>query len=291
MYPYNLNKNPFPSSPTPNLEDALILGGKKHQEARNSIFSCIDDLVKYTETTDNSEKFRIITVIQDVGSGKTHLTLNIKISGINEKSIISYLDISQIYPKNIPSIYQSMINGFQSDYLYNLKKELLYYIKDRIKSENKIAKKIFKLGFFESLAGRGIDNKILQILEDRLEPDLEYIDNILDDNFSKNDVSIIKTIIQNQFENRKSITLMDMINRLSTLSKLNLKFFNKISLYQFDEFDNDEETLSFMKAIINAHIPNTILMLILTPSSYLKIASKNSSVYDRLEKANYKIDL
>ncbi len=291
MYPYSLNKNPFPSSPTPNLEDALILGGKKHQEARNSIFSCIDDLVKYTQTTDNSEKFRIITVIQDVGSGKTHLTLNIKISGINEKSIISYLDISQIYPKNIPSIYQSMINGFQSDYLYNLKKELLYYIKGRIKSENKIAKKIFKLGFFESLAGRGIDDKILQILEDRLEPDLEYIDNILEDNFSKNDVSIIKNIIQNQFENSKSITLMDMINRLSTLSKLNLKFFNKISLYQFDEFDNDEETLSFMKAIINAHIPNTILMLILTPSSYLKIASKNSSVYDRLEKANYKIDL
>ena len=32
-------------------------------------------------------------------------------------------------------------------------------------------------------------------------------------------------------------------------------------------------------------------MLILTPSSYLKIASDDSSVYDRLEKANYKIDL
>jgi hypothetical protein len=84
---------------------------------------------------------------------------------------------------------------------------------------------------------------------------------------------------------------MDMINRLSTLSKINLKLFNKISLYQFDEFDNNEETLSFMKAIINAHISNTILMLILTPSSYLKIASENSSIYDRLEKANYKIDL
>ena len=46
-----------------------------------------------------------------------------------------------------------------------------------------------------------------------------------------------------------------------------------------------------MKAIINAHIPNTIVMLILTPSSYLKMASENNSVYDRLEKANYKIDL
>jgi hypothetical protein len=292
LYPYNLNKNPFPSSPTPNLEDAQLLGGKRHQEARNSILTCIEDVVKQRETSNSKEKFRIITVIQDVGSGKTHLTLNIKISGTNEKAIISYLDMSQIYPKNIPSIYQSMISGFEPEYLYNLKKELLYYIKDQIKSNNKIAKKIFKLGFFESLTGRGIDNKILQILENRLQPDLGYIDTILnEEDFSKNDISTIKTIIQNQFENNESITLMDMINRLSTLSKINLKLFNKISLYQFDEFDNNEETLSFMKAIINAHISNTILMLILTPSSYLKIASENSSIYDRLEKANYKIDL
>ena len=292
MYPYNLNKNPFPSSPTPNLEDAQLLGGKRHQESRNSILTCIEDVVKQRETSNSKEKFRIITVIQDVGSGKTHLTLNIKISGTNEKAIISYLDMSQIYPKNIPSIYQSMISGFEPEYLYNLKKELLYYIKDQIKSNNKIAKKIFKLGFFESLTGRGIDNKILQILENRLQPDLGYIDTILnEEDFSKNDISTIKTIIQNQFENNESITLMDMINRLSTLSKINLKLFNKISLYQFDEFDNNEETLSFMKAIINAHISNTILMLILTPSSYLKIASENSSIYDRLEKANYKIDL
>ncbi len=292
MYPYNLNKNPFPSSPTPNLEDAQLLGGKRHQESRNSILTCIEDVVKQRETSNSKEKFRIITVIQDVGSGKTHLTLNIKISGTNEKAIISYLDMSQIYPKNIPSIYQSMISGFEPEYLYNLKKELLYYIKDQIKSNNKIAKKIFKLGFFESLTGRGIDNKILQILENRLQPDLGYIDTILnEEDFSKNDISTIKTIIENQFENNESITLMDMINRLSTLSKINLKLFNKISLYQFDEFDNNEETLSFMKAIINAHISNTILMLILTPSSYLKIASENSSIYDRLEKANYKIDL
>ena len=292
MYPYNLNKNPFPSSPTPNFEGAQILGGKRHQESRNSILTCIEDLVKQPETANSEEKFRIITVIQDVGSGKTHLTLNIKISGTKEKAIISYLDMSQIYPKNIPSIYQSMISGFEPDYLYNLKKDLLYYIKDRIKSDSKIAKKIFKLGFFESLSGRGIDNKILQILENKLQPDLEYIDNILgDEDFSKNDVSTIKTIIKNQFENNESITLMDMINRLSTLSKINLKLFSKISLYQFDEFDNNEDTLSFMKAIINAHISNTILMLILTPSSYQKIASENSSIYDRLEKANYKIDL
>jgi hypothetical protein len=291
LYPYALDKNPFPSSPTPNLNDVHILGGKRHRESRNSIVSCINELAKKTNSIDNNERFRIITVIQDVGSGKTHLTLHIKISEINEKSIVSYLDLSQIYPKNIPSIYQSMINGFPTDYVNDLKKELLYYISNRSKSNHKIAKKIFKLGFFESIIGKGIDNKIHQIMENKLEPNLDFIDDIFDTTFSKTDITIIKTIIQNQFENKESITLIDMINRLSTLSKINLKIYNKISLYQFDEFDNNQEILSFMKALINAHIPNTVLMLILTPSSYMKIASEDSSVFDRLEKANYKIDL
>jgi len=291
MYPYNLNKNPFPSSSTPNLEDAHILGGKRHKEARNSIFSCIKELEKNKELGTDSDNFRIITVIQDVGSGKTHLTLNIKISQIKENTTISYLDLSQVYPKTIPSIYQSLINGFQSDYLYNLKKELLYYISDKIKVNNKISKKIFKLSFFESLTGKGIDHKILQILERNLEPNLQYIDNFLDNDYNKSEISIIKKIILDQFDDKESLTLIDMITRLSILSKLNLQFFNKLSLYQFDEFDNNSEILSFMKALINAHIPNTVLMLILTPASYLKISSEDSSVFDRLEKANYKIDL
>ena len=76
MYPYNLNKNPFPSSPTPNLDDAHILGGKRHKEARNSIFSCIKELEKNKESSSSLDKFRIITVIQDVDLEKhiLHLT-------------------------------------------------------------------------------------------------------------------------------------------------------------------------------------------------------------------------
>jgi hypothetical protein len=49
--------------------------------------------------------------------------------------------------------------------------------------------------------------------------------------------------------------------------------------------------MSFVKAIINAHLPSTILMLILTPYAYEQIRNANNSVFDRLEKANYKIDL
>jgi hypothetical protein len=49
--------------------------------------------------------------------------------------------------------------------------------------------------------------------------------------------------------------------------------------------------VEFVKAVINAHLPSTVLMLILTPSSYEEIRRKDISVFDRLEKANYKIDL
>ena len=43
--------------------------------------------------------------------------------------------------------------------------------------------------------------------------------------------------------------------------------------------------------MINAHLPASVLLLISTPSGYLEIQNTNPSVFDRLEKANYKIDL
>jgi hypothetical protein len=86
-------------------------------------------------------------------------------------------------------------------------------------------------------------------------------------------------------------SLEGVINSLSAIADINLKLLNKITIFQFDEFDSKRESLEFIKAIINAHIPSSILMLILTPSSYDEIKKENSSVFDRLEKANYKIDL
>ena len=52
-----------------------------------------------------------------------------------------------------------------------------------------------------------------------------------------------------------------------------------------------KESIEFVKAVINAHIPAAALMLIFTPSSYNEIRQANASVFDRLEKANYKVDL
>jgi uncharacterized protein YeeX (DUF496 family) len=89
----------------------------------------------------------------------------------------------------------------------------------------------------------------------------------------------------------KITSIQGVINSLSSIADMNLKLLNKLTIFQFDEFDSKKESLEFIKAIINAHIPSSILILILTPSSYDEIKKENSSVFDRLEKANYKIDL
>ncbi|WKT57064.1 hypothetical protein QVH35_06230 [Candidatus Nitrosotenuis chungbukensis] len=60
---------------------------------------------------------------------------------------------------------------------------------------------------------------------------------------------------------------------------------------KLDEVDSQEGTMEFIKSLINAHIPASVLLLITTPSAYLDIQKANASVFDRLEKANYKIDL
>lgn len=291
MYPYQLNNNPFPNTPTPSLKDARILGGKKHIDAKNSITSCINDLSKKLKLCNTDNEFRIITIIQDVGSGKTHLTIHLKISDLKDKAIFSYIDLSKVYPKNIPSIYQSMIYGFEKEYLSTLRKELLYHILDKSRGNKKLAKKIFRLGLLESLSGKGLESKALQSVENKLDISIKDIDSIFIEEFSENDIKIIKKIIQNRFESLESITMLEMINRLTLLSRLNLLLFNKISIFQFDELDAESNTLSLIKGLINTHLPNTILMMNLTPSSYNKIGTTDGSVYDRLEKANYKIDL
>jgi hypothetical protein len=78
-YPYGLLRNPYPSSPTPTEKDAKILGGTRHIQAKESILECIQDLYRQSAKHQSNENdFRLITVIQDVGSGKTHLALHIK---------------------------------------------------------------------------------------------------------------------------------------------------------------------------------------------------------------------
>ncbi|MGD1838115.1 MAG: hypothetical protein ACPKPY_08675 [Nitrososphaeraceae archaeon] len=300
MYPYNLKQNPFPSGPTPDIDDAKILGGRRHIGAKNAIFSCINDVFDSSYSNINNHdnfisysnsKFKVITVVQDVGSGKTHLSLHTRFSEINEKAIFSYIDLSRVYPKTIPSIYQSMIQNFPGNYLSILRRELLFYIRDKYDSNHKYVKKIFKSSFFDSFSGKGIETRINEFLDDKLDIESRFIYNVLENEFSKNDINLIIQIIENKFQDNTNLTLLDMIDRLSLLSRLNLRLLDQISVFQFDEFDNNPDVLSFVKALINAHVPSTILMLILTPHSYNGISLVDPSIFDRLEKANYKIDL
>jgi hypothetical protein len=121
----------------------------------------------------------------------------------------------------------------------------------------------------------------------------QYVPEILSSDFSEIQIEIIRSLIEDRLRSdvSKIRSLEGVINSLSAIANMNLKLLNKITIFQFDEFDSKKESLDFVKAIINAHIPSSILMLILTPSSYDEIKKENSSVFDRLEKANYKIDL
>ncbi|MGH9923224.1 MAG: hypothetical protein ACRD38_10765, partial [Nitrososphaerales archaeon] len=117
MYPYNLPQNPFPSSPTPTLIDAKVLGGTRHKDAKRAILNCISELTsKVSNSRGVSEKdFRLITVIQDVGAGKTHLSLHIK--STQTDTVCSYADLSTISPKNLQSLYAALLGGFSDQYL------------------------------------------------------------------------------------------------------------------------------------------------------------------------------
>src|SRR5919108_3872433 len=126
MYPYSLNKNPYPSSSTPTIDDARILGGKRHKEAKSAVISCIEDLYSKMTETATDKDFRLITLIQDVGSGKTHLSLHIRgLQDLSNNAVISYVDLSQVLPRDMHSLYKSMLEGFDEEYLNDIKRAVV----------------------------------------------------------------------------------------------------------------------------------------------------------------------
>lgn len=124
-------------------------------------------------------------------------------------------------------------------------------------------------------------------------PDYFAIDQVLTTEFSVVEASVMKLIIEGKFgDHAGNIKSMEhIITKISAIANLNLKFLKKLTILQIDEFDSDKKSLEVVKAIINSHLPSTVLMLILTPSSYDEIRKEDNATFDRLEKANYKIDL
>ncbi|MGB5089450.1 MAG: hypothetical protein WBN72_00765 [Nitrososphaeraceae archaeon] len=295
LYPYGLKLNPFPSSPTPSFADSQILGGKTHKDARQAILTCISDLYsKLHETKPTDRDFRLITMIQDVGSGKTHLAFHIKgLPDLVDNAVTSYIDLAQVSPRDIHNIYDSILGGFNRDDVESLRRNILYLLCNKVEDNGKYVRKAFNYGFLDSLTGNNLRNRVEEIVKGKRKLNFQYVPEILSSDFSEIQIQIIRSLIEDRLRSdvAKVRSLEGVINSLSSIADMNLKLLNKLTIFQFDEFDSKKESLDFIKAIINAHIPSSILILILTPSSYDEIKKENPSVFDRLEKANYKIDL
>lgn len=295
MYPYALDHNPYPSSPTPSPTDAMILGGKRHKEAKAALMSCISELQSKINTGTAEEKdFRLVTMIQDVGSGKTHLALHTRgVKEVSDSAIVSYTDLSQISPRSMHSLYGAMLAGFTDQYITVFRKTVIDYLLERAQQDAPSARRIFKYGFIDSLRGKNLADKAADLLRNDIVPNYSAIDQTLQKEFSPIEIAILKRIIEGNLKNdsQNVATLEDIIESLTALARLNLKFFQKITLFQIDEFDSDKESMELVKGVINAHLPATVLMLIFTPASYDEIRRTSIPVFDRLEKANYKIDI
>ena len=295
MYPYRLDRNPYPSSPTPTLSDALILGGKRHKEAKAAMVSCISDLrSKIGVGTAIDKDFRLVTMIQDVGSGKTHLALHTKgVKEVSDSAIVSYTDLSQISPRSMHSLYGAMLAGFTDEYFAILRKTVIDYLLQRAEQNAPSAKRIFNYSFIDFIKGKSLAHKAAELLRYEIVPNYAAIDDTLSKEFSSIEITILKLVIEGNFrkDTQNVASLEDIIASLTALARLNLKFLHKITLLQIDEFDSDKESVELIKAVINAHLPATVLMLIFTPASYDEVRRTSISVFDRLEKANYKIDI
>ena len=295
MYPYKLDRNPYPSSPTPTLTDAMILGGKRHKEAKAAMVSCISDLrAKIGMGTPTDKDFRLVTMIQDVGSGKTHLALHTKgVKEVSDNAIVSYTDLAQISPRSMHSLYGAMLAGFTDEYFAILRKTVIDYLLQRAEQNAPSAKKIFNYSFIDFIKGKSLADKAAELLRYEIVPNYAAIDDTLSKEFSSIEITILKLVIEGNFRTdaQNVASLEDTIASLTALARLNLKFLHKITLFQIDEFDSDKESVELIKAVINAHLPATVLMLIFTPASYDEMRRISVSVFDRLEKANYKIDI
>ena len=290
MYAYELENNPYPSSPTPTEKDARILGGKRHKEAKSAVLECIKELSqKVANRESNAGDFRMITLIQDVGSGKTHLALHVRNLQSRHNTVCTFLDLSTISPKTANSLYNAFVKGFENDFFVQLRTKFLEYIRDRAEQGDNSAKKALDYTFREKLTGVTIRQKADDIISGKKSASVENLKKFLVQWFNYHESTIITNVITNSFDSVEN--LEELLGRITAISKLTHRFLGKVVLYEIDEFDGNKDSIEFVKAIINAHIPASVLLLISTPSGYAEVQSINASVFDRLEKANYKIDL
>ena len=295
MYPYSLVKNPYPSAPTPGESDILLLGGKRHKKSKLTIVSCIEELRDKMREDPHSNQFRLVTVIHDVGSGKTHLALHLRSCGeLLDKAIISFTDLSQLHPRTTNNFYKGMISGFHKQHIDDLRYTILNDLRLKAeRDEDKKAKRIFRYNLWDKMKSASLENKMQLILDNKISHDKIALHEVLAGQFSAAEMTLIQLILSGKFQPSPSEinSVEEIIINVRALTRLNLVFLNRVSVFEIDEFDSDKHSMDILKALINAHLPSALLLLVLTPSAYEEIRNTSPSLFDRLEKANYKIDL
>jgi hypothetical protein len=154
--------------------------------------------------------------------------------------------------------------------------------------------KLFMHGLLSEIKGESVEDKFGSLLQKRIQlRDEATLSELLGKNFTDLEKKLIYHILNDTMKNWAGsiVSLGEMLELLASMISLNQKLLNKLTIFEFDEFDSEGESMEFIKAIINFVLPSSMIMLIMTPASYDDIRKRNLSLYDRLEKANYKIDL
>jgi hypothetical protein len=295
MYPYGLAKNPFPSAATPGNEDIMLLGGERHKKAKSLAVACVEDIENKIQQEDGATQFRLVTVTQDVGSGKTHLALHLRnCRELSDKAMVSFTDLSQLLPRTIINFYNAMMKGFSKHHFDQLRQAILNDLQERAaRDDGKDCREIFGYSLWDRLKGNSLETKKRLILDNRLNHNKKALEKVFTKSFSEAEISMIQSIvgIDAGFNPPEVENLNEMLFNLGALAKINRRFLDRVTVFEIDECDSDRSSMDLLKAMINLHLPSTVLLVVLTPSAYEDIRNCNASLYDRLEKANYRIDI
>ena len=290
MYAYGLEENPYPSSPTPTERDAKILGGKRHKEAKSAMVECMRELDGKVQGRDCAgNDFRLVTLIQDVGSGKTHLALHMRNLKGRYNAECSFVDLSTNSPKSMAGIYNAIIKGFNDDFFVRLRSKFLTYLREMAEQGDSSARRAMNYTVMNRQTGMPLREKADYLISGKESVSVDYLKKFLVQRFNYHEAVLIRNVVANSFDT--VLNLEEMIGMVSAMSKLTHRFLGKIVLFEVDEFDGNRESIEFVKGMINSHLPACVMILISTPSGYAEVQAANPSVFDRLEKANYKIDL
>ena len=100
------------------------------------------------------------------------------------------------------------------------------------------------------MSGKNLNHKAEQVLENKLFPNYSEIDSLLTKkSFSSVEIALMRLIIDQKLNKHSDSvsSLEEIIECLTAIANINLRFLGKSTIFQIDEFDSDKESLSFIK--------------------------------------------